>query len=559
MDLWDVATNFLVSNITGKNYRITDILALANTVKIQLKPPRNANSGQVTFLLRDLLDDVKKHHQVLDFVSKMCCVKPFEAMGNQLKDHLMNESILCMNGTLRTVHDQQKEIARMKHFMNSMKDMSVLDSPKQSPGVNHRSRPLAMNRSNGPLRRSASMARPPSGANNNSDEKIGPEMIRTPDINEIDFQTMIKQMNSQLWEQKKAVSKVSKLCLGALTSVEQLESRVNKEGIQGNNETQTNQPMERIKKLVEDTAKLNNYMQEIDVHLEGVDKKVNEEMPRNLLLNKMFTKLDQEMGDTKVSIKGLHEDMRIFASEVTEESKSATDRVKKLEKYVVEIWEDNIKSKSDDDKSRRFEEKIEMVKEDGKNWRKDLSRTERKFESSQLEEEQKSKAFELTLGQMKTDISNLGEGMVQNGTNLLKRENDFEAKLRSLIEAELQKIKEQQSQSSKNQTDKISKIEQVCVEMNKKFMSDMNQINSKSCADKKLAENWKSDTRNELDTLKSDIGNVREKVQVSSNKSDKIVKEMKTEMIGIEDKVENSLANRLDQQIVKVIWGLTPL
>ena len=78
------------------------------------------------------------------------------------------------------------------------------------------------------------MARPPSGVNNNSDEKIGPEMIRTPDINEIDLQTMIKQMNSQLWEQKKAVSKVSKLCLGALTSVEQLESRVNKEGIQGN-------------------------------------------------------------------------------------------------------------------------------------------------------------------------------------------------------------------------------------------------------------------------------------------------------------------------------------
>ena len=36
------------------------------------------------------------------------------------------------------------------------------------------------------------------------------------------------------------------------------------------------------------------------------------------------------MGDTKVSIKGLHEDMRIFASEVTEESKAATERVKKL-------------------------------------------------------------------------------------------------------------------------------------------------------------------------------------------------------------------------------------
>ena len=114
-------------------YKLTctaDILALANTVKIQLKPPRNANSGQVTFLLRDLLDDVKKHHQVLDFVTKMCCVKPFEAIGNQLKDHLMNESILCMNGTLRTVHDQQKAIARLTHVMDSIKDKSILDSPK---------------------------------------------------------------------------------------------------------------------------------------------------------------------------------------------------------------------------------------------------------------------------------------------------------------------------------------------------------------------------------------------------------------------------------------------
>ena len=42
----------------------------------------------------------------------------------------MNESILCMNGTLRTVHDQQKEIARLKQFMGSIKDVSILDSPK---------------------------------------------------------------------------------------------------------------------------------------------------------------------------------------------------------------------------------------------------------------------------------------------------------------------------------------------------------------------------------------------------------------------------------------------
>ena len=42
--------------------------------------------------------------------------------------------------------------------------------------------------------------------------------------------------------------------------------------------------------------------------------------------------LDQEMGDNKVSMKGLHEDMRIFANEVTQESKTVAEQLKKLGK-----------------------------------------------------------------------------------------------------------------------------------------------------------------------------------------------------------------------------------
>ena len=112
MDLWDVTSNFLVSNVTSKNFRLNDVLTLANHLKIQLKPPRNANSGQLTFILRDLLDVAKAQYPVLDFVYRISQVKPFEATGIQLKDRLMSESIMCMNGTLRTVYDQQKEITR---------------------------------------------------------------------------------------------------------------------------------------------------------------------------------------------------------------------------------------------------------------------------------------------------------------------------------------------------------------------------------------------------------------------------------------------------------------
>ena len=108
----------------------------------------------------------------------------------------------------------------------------------------------------------------------------------------MEFQSMIRQMNSQLTEQKKAVAKISKLCLGALTSVEQLETKVNKDGI--NNETK-NQPMERIKKLAEDTAKLNNYMHEIDLHLDGVEKYLKDEMQKCLPLTKMMAKLGKKI------------------------------------------------------------------------------------------------------------------------------------------------------------------------------------------------------------------------------------------------------------------------
>ena len=141
MDLWDTACNFLVSNITGKNFRIADVLSLANILNLQLKPPRNANSGQISFLMRDILDLSKQKYPVLDFVSRLSHVKPFEALALQLKDHIINESILCMNGTLRTVYDQQKEISKLKQLVSetnsrssssliedSMRDL-IIDSP----------------------------------------------------------------------------------------------------------------------------------------------------------------------------------------------------------------------------------------------------------------------------------------------------------------------------------------------------------------------------------------------------------------------------------------------
>ena len=69
---------------------------------------------------------------------------------------------------------------------------------------------------------------------------------------------MLKQIKLEQLEQKKAVAKMSKLCLGALTSVDNMETKINE-----------NQAMEKFKKLSEESVKLNSHVQQNlhDVHL----------------------------------------------------------------------------------------------------------------------------------------------------------------------------------------------------------------------------------------------------------------------------------------------------
>ena len=76
--------------------------------------------------------------------------------------------------------------------------------------LEHSSRAIRRSTSGTQIKRSTSYVRPPEGS---------------PDED-----PMLKQMNLQLNEQRKAIAKVSKLCLGALTSIDQLETKVHKDG-----------------------------------------------------------------------------------------------------------------------------------------------------------------------------------------------------------------------------------------------------------------------------------------------------------------------------------------
>jgi hypothetical protein len=115
MDLWDVVSNFLIQKVTpNANFRISDLLALGNHLNVQLKPPRNANSGQITFMLRDLLDEVRnqqKYH-AFELANDLANFKPFDKLGSQLKDLLLTETISCMNSATQMMAEQRNEIER---------------------------------------------------------------------------------------------------------------------------------------------------------------------------------------------------------------------------------------------------------------------------------------------------------------------------------------------------------------------------------------------------------------------------------------------------------------
>lgn len=115
MDLWDSITDILLKNVNGgSNFKVTDILALASRMQIQLKPPRNSNSSQISFLLKDLLDElVRQGCTPLDFITRMTQVRPFEQLGHSIKDQLLSDSITRINSALVMMQEQNREIARL--------------------------------------------------------------------------------------------------------------------------------------------------------------------------------------------------------------------------------------------------------------------------------------------------------------------------------------------------------------------------------------------------------------------------------------------------------------
>ena len=80
MDLWDMTHKFFTSNITSQNFRIDDVITLAQEIDIPIVAPRYATAGQVAYLVQDLLEIAREQYEVLEFVTAVSHVKAFEVV-----------------------------------------------------------------------------------------------------------------------------------------------------------------------------------------------------------------------------------------------------------------------------------------------------------------------------------------------------------------------------------------------------------------------------------------------------------------------------------------------
>lgn len=292
MDLWEITSRYLLANITaGKHFKASHLIDLASYLDVDLKVPRNANSGQINFILQDLLELSKHQFTAMEFITKMSKLEPYETVTQQLKDQIICESIHRMNGTLKIVYDLQKVMPQLNHLLQASGHAKITPSiiieeaalSDLLPSQERASRQTTKDPP--PKRRSVSFSRPTS-----ENRALTPtESVQDSS----DIRSMVKQMNISLHDQRKQMAKLSKLCLGALTSIDAIEK--NMELNNGTHDSlKHDKPMERIKKISEDSLKLSNQVKELDRHLQRVEEKFREELKKCVPASKMMARLGMQ-------------------------------------------------------------------------------------------------------------------------------------------------------------------------------------------------------------------------------------------------------------------------
>ena len=191
--------------MTGETFLLSDIIGLAYkwNLPIRNRPAQGVLGGngnnQITMVFKDLLNDLKAANQgitAFTLFGKLKDVKKFAHLSDELREVLFQESILYVEKSSKTIRDNRKEIARLTRQCQYNQDILAESSSERS---------LSPKEGHGISQRSA--------------ESSAEQMSKVKDWKSA-FELSLTRIN----EQKHSITKLSKLCLGALNAIDKMET-----------------------------------------------------------------------------------------------------------------------------------------------------------------------------------------------------------------------------------------------------------------------------------------------------------------------------------------------
>ena len=191
--------------MTGETFLLSDIIGLAYkwNLPIRNRPAQGVLGGngnnQITMVFKDLLNDLKAANQGISaftLFGKLKDVKKFAHLSDELREVLFQESILYVEKSSKTIKDNRKEIVRLTRQCQYNQDILAESSserslsPKEGHGISQRSAELSAE-----------------------------QMSKVKDWKSA-FELSLTRIN----EQKNSITKLSKLCLGALNAIDKMET-----------------------------------------------------------------------------------------------------------------------------------------------------------------------------------------------------------------------------------------------------------------------------------------------------------------------------------------------
>ena len=191
--------------MTGETFLLSDIIGLAYkwNLPIRNRPAQGVLGGngnnQITMVFKDLLNDLKAANQgitAFTLFGKLKDVKKFAHLSDELREVLFQESILYVEKSSKTIRDNRKEIAKLTRQCQYNQDILAENSSERS---------LSPKEGHGIGQRSA--------------ESSAVQMLKVKDWKSA-FELSLTRIN----EQKHTITKLSKLCLGALNAIDKIET-----------------------------------------------------------------------------------------------------------------------------------------------------------------------------------------------------------------------------------------------------------------------------------------------------------------------------------------------